>query len=109
MINLFTIRLNHKLRELRVLFSQQRVKMPNDDNSPKYPTSFSPPIVNLIFNLDSAVGIVARAIKLMKIHEKVEKFFESSTHPYGEKIFSTFSCRFRRLIARSRFQRRNLG
>ena len=61
------------------------------------------------FNLDSAVGIVARAIKLMKIYEKVEKFFESSTHPYGEKNFSTFVCRFRRLIARSRFQRRNLG
>ena len=60
-------------------------------------------------NLDSAVGIVTRAIKLMKIHTKVENFFESTTHPYGEKKFFAFVCRFRRLIVRSRFQLRNLG
>jgi len=50
-----------------------------------------------------------RVIKLMKIRTKVEKFFESSTHPYSEKFFFAFVCRFRRLIARSRLQRRNLG
>ena len=45
----------------------------------------------------------------MKRHTKVEKFFESSTRPYGEKNFSAFVCRVRRFIARSRLQLRNLA
>ena len=57
---------------------------------------------------DSAVGIVARVIKLMKMQGNIGKIFESST-PCTVKKFSNIPCRLRRLITRSRLQLRNLG
>ena len=49
-----------------------------------------------------------RAPKTLKMPDFFEKIFESSTHPYGEKIFSKKSGRFTGLGVRNRSQLRNL-
>jgi len=46
------------------------------------------PRLLILIILDSAVGIVTRTIKLMKIHAKVEKFFETVLTCTVKKIFS---------------------
>ena len=62
-----------------------------------------------MLNLNSAVDIVARASEVLKMRAFLTFFFESSTHPYGEKKNVKKGLRLRAYDARSRCLLRNLG